>query len=59
MPNAYVNMSDEQLRDEISRLEAEADELRARDLKLDMARGKPNPEQVDISRALLDELTSV
>ena len=59
MPNAYANMSDEQLDEEVARLQAKADELRALGLKLDMARGKPNPEQVNLSRPLLNELTNV
>jgi DNA-binding transcriptional MocR family regulator len=42
----------------IATLEAEADALKARDLHLDMARGKPSPEQADLSRPMLDVLTS-
>lgn len=59
MPNTYANMSDDQLRQEISYLEGEAERLRGLGLALDMSRGKPSPEQVDLSRPMLNELTSV
>ena len=58
MPNAYERMSDDELRQAVASLEGEAAELRARNLKLDMARGKPSPEQTALSRPLLDVLTS-
>lgn len=58
MPNAYELMSDAELSAEIGRLEADADRLRALGLKLDMARGKPSPEQTALSRPLLDVLNS-
>ncbi len=58
MSNAYQNMTDAELAAEIASLEQEADRLRALDLKLDMARGKPSPEQTALSRPMLDLLTS-
>lgn len=58
MPNIYEAMNDEQLNAAIADLEAEADALRALNLALDMARGKPSPEQTALSRPMLDLLTS-
>lgn len=58
MPNAYQNMSTEELDAALADLERQADELRALDLKLDMARGKPSPEQTALSRPMLDLVTS-
>ena len=58
MPNAYQNMTDAQLDAAIADLEAQADDLRALNLKLDMARGKPSPEQTALSKPMLDLLTS-
>ena len=45
MPNAYEAMNDAELKAAIADLEKQADDLRALDLKLDMARGKPSPQQ--------------
>ena len=58
MSTMYQQMDDQALDAAIASLEAEVAEVRAKGLKLDMARGKPSPEQVDISRPLLDVLTS-
>ena len=58
MPNAYENMTTAQLDQEIDRLEQDVEGLRALGLRLDMARGKPSPEQVDLSRPMLDALAS-
>ena len=58
MPNVYESMNPAQLDAAIADLEAEADRLRALDLKLDMARGKPSPEQTALSRPMLDLLNS-
>jgi len=46
MPNAYELMSNAELDAAIVALEDETERLRALDLKLDMARGKPSPEQI-------------
>lgn len=59
MPNTYANMSVDQLRQEISWLEEEVEKLRGLHLSLDMSRGKPNPEQIDLSRPMLNVLTNV
>jgi len=58
MPNAYELMSDAELDAAIAALEDEAKRLRALDLKLDMARGKPSPEQTALSRPMLDLIDS-
>ena len=54
MPNAYEAMNDAELKAAIADLEKQADDLRALDLKLDMARGKPSPQQTALSRPMLD-----
>lgn len=59
MSNIFENMSRDELQSYISQLEQEAEGFRAQNLALDMARGKPSQEQTDLSRPLLDELTSV
>lgn len=58
MPNAYQLMSDAELDLAIADLEAQAADLKALGLKLDMARGKPSPEQTALSRPMLDLLDS-
>ena len=58
MANAYQLMDRAALEAEVARLEQEAEGLRALGLKLDMARGKPSPEQTALSKPMLDLLTS-
>lgn len=58
MPNAYQKMSDAQLDAAIVELERQAADLRALNLKLDMARGKPSPEQTALSKPMLDLLSA-
>lgn len=58
MPNAYQSMSTDELDALIKELEQEAEAIRAKGLKLDMARGKPSREQTDLSRPMLDLITS-
>ncbi|MDO5708914.1 MAG: aminotransferase class I/II-fold pyridoxal phosphate-dependent enzyme [Coriobacteriales bacterium] len=58
MPNAYQLLSTAELDSLIDQLEQATDEIRAKGLKLDMARGKPSPEQTAWSRPMLDMLTS-
>ena len=58
MTTIYQKMSTDELNAAIAELNAQVDEVRAKNLKLDMARGKPSPVQVDISRPLLDILNS-
>ena len=58
MANIYESMKTDQLDAEIAGLEREIERLRFRDLTLDMTRGKPSPEQENLSRPMLDVLTS-
>ena len=58
MPNAYQKMATPELDAALAELEREAEGLRALSLKLDMARGKPSPEQTALSKPMLDLLTS-
>ena len=58
MPNMYEAMTTEELDAAIAELEKQADDVRALNLKLDMARGKPSPEQTALSKPMLDLLTS-
>ena len=58
MPTVYQQMNDAELASAIRDLESRVAEVKARGLKLDMARGKPSPEQVDISRPMLDLINS-
>ena len=58
MQNVYQKMSDSELDAALAALSHEVDEVRAKGLALDLARGKPSPAQVDISRPMLDILNS-
>lgn len=58
MPSHYAALSTAELDAEISRLEAAIEEIRGRDLSLNMARGKPSPEQLELSLPMLDVLDS-
>lgn len=58
MTSAYQNMTDAELDAALADLERQADDLRALNLKLDMARGKPSPEQTALSKPMLDLVTS-
>lgn len=57
MASAYESLGTKELDVLIAQLEEEAQAVRAHDLKLDMARGKPSPEQTALSRPMLDLLT--
>lgn len=56
--NAYQLMSDAELNAALEAIGKEAQEVSEKHLALDMARGKPSPEQTALSRPLLDLLTS-
>ena len=58
MANAYETMTNDELAAELERLRGEVERLRSLNLSLDMTRGKPSPEQVALSRPMLDVLTS-
>ena len=58
MQTMYEKMETPELDAAIAELRAQVDAVKAKGLKLDMARGKPSPAQVDISRPMLDLLSS-
>ena len=58
MQTMYQQMDADALAQAIEALRAQVEEVKARGLALDMARGKPSPQQVDISRPMLDILSS-
>ncbi|MCC8066846.1 MAG: aminotransferase class I/II-fold pyridoxal phosphate-dependent enzyme [Clostridiales bacterium] len=55
---AYTEMTRNELLEEQALLQAEYRELCAMDLHLDMSRGKPSAEQLDLSMPMMDVLTS-
>ena len=58
MQTMYEQMDTAALDAALADLNRQVDEVKAKGLKLDMARGKPSPAQVDISRPMLDLLSS-
>ena len=54
----YQEMTREELLVERAALEKQFEEIKAMNLKLDMSRGKPSAEQLDISMDILDVLDS-
>ena len=54
----YAEMSKEELLKEKESLEAKFEEVKAMGLKLNMARGKPSQEQLDLSNEMMDVLNS-
>lgn len=56
--NAYQKMSDAELNQALELIGQEARALGEKNLKLDMARGKPSPAQTALSKPMLDELNS-
>ena len=55
---AYKNLSVEELKELTTKLDAEFEEVKARGLNLDMSRGKPSAEQLNLSMGMMDVLTS-
>ncbi len=55
---AYQSMSREELLAEKVKLQAEYEKFKEKGLKLDMSRGKPSAEQLDISMGMMDVLNS-
>lgn len=49
----FAKMSSDELKQEYAQLQKVYGEAKAKKLKLDMTRGKPSPEQLDLSNALL------
>lgn len=54
----YAEMTKQELLDLKAQLKAEYREFQGKDLKLDMSRGKPSGEQLDISMGMMDVLHS-
>ncbi|MBR1628938.1 MAG: aminotransferase [Lachnospiraceae bacterium] len=54
----YADMSVEELKKELEELEKEYRRFQKMDLKLDMSRGKPCTEQLDLSMGMMDVLNS-
>lgn len=52
----YSRLNKTELQEELSKLEIKYDEYKAKNLSLDMSRGKPGPEQLELSQGLLDIL---
>lgn len=55
---AYKDMTKEELSGVKEELERQFQEVKAKGLKLDMSRGKPSAEQLDLSMGMMDVLTS-
>ncbi|MBO5372876.1 MAG: aminotransferase [Lachnospiraceae bacterium] len=55
---SYQEMTREELLQEKAQLEAEYRKYQMRELQLDMSRGKPSTEQLDISMGMMDVLSS-
>ena len=54
----YQEMTREELLVEKAELEKQFEEIKALNLKLDMSRGKPSAEQLDLSMGILDAIDS-
>ena len=55
---AYKEMSKEELRALQVELKAQYEKLKEQGIKLDMSRGRPGADQLDLSAPMLDLLTS-
>ena len=54
----YAEMSTEELQELRKQLSAQYKEFQGKDLRLDMSRGKPSVEQLDLSMGMMDVLSS-
>ena len=54
----YTEMTKDELKEELATLEAEYKRYQGMNLKLDMSRGKPSKEQLDLSMGIMDALNS-
>ena len=55
---AYSEMNKEQLQKELESLKKEYGDICEKDISLDMSRGKPGPEQLDLTMGMFDVLNS-
>lgn len=58
MKKPYAQLSREELEALKQKLEAQFEDVKAKGLKLDMSRGKPSKEQLDLSLGMMDVLSS-
>ena len=56
---AYSEMSKDELKKELEGLKKDYNEICKKNISLDMSRGKPGKEQLDLSMDMLDVLTSL
>lgn len=56
---SYRNMTAQQLSEELNCVKQEYEQLKAQNLELNMARGKPAPEQLDLSMEMLSDISSL
>ena len=54
MVKSYLSMSQEELKSELSKVKAEYEVLKAKGLSIDMSRGKPGADQLDISDGMMN-----
>ena len=54
----YTDMTAQELREELKTVEAKYEELKGKNLSLNMARGKPGKEQLDLTNEMMDVLQS-
>ena len=54
----YTEMSETELKEQLAVLTKEYEAAKAKELKLDMSRGKPSPAQLDVSNEMLDIVNS-
>ena len=55
----YAEMSTEELQALRKKLSAQYREFQVKDLRLDMSRGKPSAEQLDLSMGMMDVLSKI
>lgn len=55
---SYLDLSTEDLKKELSKLKSEMEEIKALELNLDLSRGKPDKEQLNLSMEMLNTVNS-
>ena len=58
MGSYFQSLTDQELKEQLDRLQAQVDRVKAEGLSLNMARGKPSREQLELSLPMLDVLGS-